>query len=219
MMSSSFLREFMAGAAMRKRTAAITLVLAVFCGVPPVSHADVTIGGACPGGAQSAQSTDGNNVICASGTWQYPAYTFQSGAASIGSSCAGTTAGTVRYNTTLQNTEFCDGTTWTLPVKTQRGTSTGTGYFVMSHDTWTGNLKGAAASGIAGADAKCLSDLTTYTSWMGYSDANSRGLLDSTHVKAFVCVSGPTCNNPTASTTYYFAECGQQLGGRRVLHG
>ena len=111
--------------------------------------------------------------------------------------------------------EFCDGTTWNAIVKKQASVTApaGSGYFVMSHDTWTGNLKGAAASGLAGANAKCLSDLTTYTSWMGYSDANSRGLLVAAKVKAFLCAATGGCNTLNASTTYYFANAGASWAG------
>ena len=52
----------------------------------------------------------------------------------------------------------------------------------MSYGTWNGNLGGEI-----GANAKCYSDLTTNTGWMGYSTANSNGQLIVDKVKAFVC--------------------------------
>lgn len=68
------------------------------------------------------------------------------------------------------------------------------GYFVMTNTTWTGNL-----GGLSGADAKCLTELTTYD-WMGKSSAT----ITASNVKAFLCDSS-TCNNPEGDTTYNFA--------------
>ena len=118
------------------------LVFAMTCVPASDALADVTIGGACTSGAAAAQAANGNNAICVSSAWQYPAYTFQSAAAAAGASCAGSTAGTVRYNSTLVNLEYCDGATWTALVKTTINYTAppGVGYFVMSHGTWNGNL-------------------------------------------------------------------------------
>jgi hypothetical protein len=73
-------------------------------------------GAACPGGAVApivnSANDDGNALVCISGTWQYPSYAFQTGAASAGSSCTGYPTGAMRYNSTLTNMEFCDGTNW-----------------------------------------------------------------------------------------------------------
>ena len=78
-----------------------------------------------PAALKNAQSTDGNNAVCVSSTWKYPAYTFQSVAASAGASCSGTAAGTMRYNTTLTRLEICDGTIWSALIKSIQ-TSSGT---------------------------------------------------------------------------------------------
>jgi hypothetical protein len=80
------------------------------------------------------------------------------------------------------------------------------GWFILSHDTWNGNL-----GGLSGADSKCLSDLTTYD-WKGKSDAQSFGVLNSTHVFAWLCDTG-TCRNVTASKKYYFAASGDTSAG------
>ena len=84
----------------------------------------------------------------------------------------------------------------------------GSGYFVLSHDTWTGNL-----GGLAGADAKCLSDLTTYTGWMGYATANSNGQLVAAKVHAFLCSRNTVCDGLMPLTTYYFANAGNASAG------
>ncbi|MEJ0063919.1 MAG: hypothetical protein WDO70_12215 [Alphaproteobacteria bacterium] len=81
----------------------------------------------------------------------------------------------------------------------------GTGYFVMTSGTWTGNLGERA-----GADAKCLADLTANT-WLNKSDANGRGLLDSSHVEAFLC--DGDCSWPVPDTTYTFARSGSATAG------
>jgi hypothetical protein len=76
------------------------------------------------------------------------------------------------------------------------------GYFVMSKGTWTGNL-----GDLSGADAICLTDLTTNTGWRGYAEALADGKLVSGNVHAWLCSSADlTCNNLTATTTYYFAD-------------
>jgi hypothetical protein len=81
------------------------------------------------------------------------------------------------------------------------------GYFVLSFDTWTGNL-----GGLSGANSKCLTEMNTYP-WLGKNDATARGLLNSTHVKAFLC-DGTSCNNPNASTVYTFAAANENFGGQ-----
>lgn len=119
--------------------------------------------------------------------------------------CSGTTEGAQRYNSTDHVMEFCNGTTWTpfAQVQTTSGPTApaGSGYFVLTHTTWNGNL-----GGIAGADAKCLTELgTTYTSWRGYTTANSNGQITAGKVHAFLCDQNGSCNNLMPLTTYYFA--------------
>lgn len=125
--------------------------------------------------------------------------------------CKTATKGGIRYNSTTPGVEYCDGTAWQTLAKVQGSdfaAPAGSGYFVLTHDTWNGNL-----GGLAGADAKCLSDLTTYTSWQGHADAASRSLLNSTKVHAFVCIYGTSSSNLTASTTYYFSNAGNSSAG------
>src|SRR5262249_52982029 len=72
--------------------ATLALVLALW--VLPAA-ANQTIGGACTTGtADSPQSADGNNVVCLSSVWQYPAYQHGDSTAS----CNATNAGMVRYH-------------------------------------------------------------------------------------------------------------------------
>lgn len=73
------------------------------------------------------------------------------------------------------------------------------GFLVLTNGTWDGNL-----GGVAGADAKCLSDLTTYD-WTGKSSATSRNLLIASRVKAFICTAS-ACTDLQASKTYRFAK-------------
>jgi hypothetical protein len=85
------------------------------------------------------------------------------------------------------------------------------GYFVMTDTTYDGNLGGKS-----GASAKCLTELTTNTNWMGYTEANAAGRLVAGKVFAFFCDSTPSgnCNNLNASTTYQFGIVGDDtIGG------
>ena len=120
------------------------------------------------------------------------------------------------YNSAYHTWEFCNGTNW---IPYQWGTAwaaqanfnptypAGSGFFVLSHGTYNGNLGGRT-----GANSTCLTDLTTNTGWKGYSTANSNGQLISSKVFAFVC-DETTCNNLNASTTYYFANAGNASAG------
>jgi hypothetical protein len=109
--------------------------------------------------------------------------------------------------------QFCNGTNW-VPFGGPAWASTpgaGSGYFVMSKSTWNGNL-----GGLAGADALCLTELTTNTGWKGYADANARGLLVSGNVHAFLCDAeggGSTCTSPAANTTFYYADANNSAHG------
>ena len=116
----------------------------------------------------------------------------------------------VIYNQDYHTYQFCNGTNWVTFGQSSGGG--GAGYFVMSKTTWTGNL-----GDISGADAKCLTDLTTNTGWMGYASASSRGMLNSSYVHAFICghsIAGVhQCNNLPPSTTYFFADASNAAHG------
>ncbi len=123
--------------------------------------------------------------------------------------CKAAYTGAIRYNSATPRLEFCDGASWQLLMQTQTSITApaGSGYFVMSYGTWTGNL-----GGLAGADANCLTDLTTHTGWMGYATANANGQLVSSKVHAFLCTGG-SCNNPVPLTRYYFADANNAGAG------
>jgi hypothetical protein len=116
------------------------------------------------------------------------------------------------YNGDHHTLQFCNGTNWVAfggPAWQSVPTSSD-GYIVMSETTWNGNLGQQA-----GANAKCLTDLTTNTGWKGYTDANARGLLVSGHVAALMCAD-LACNGLAANTTYYFADANNSThGGNR----
>jgi len=126
--------------------------------------------------------------------------------------CNASLRGAQRWNTSFGSYEVCDGSIW-MQVAMDVSMPTppaGSGYFVMTYNEWTGNL-----GGVAGANAKCLSDLTTYD-WLGKSDASSGGRLTAAKVKAFICpnVGGyNVCNQASPNTTYYFARAGAPLVG------
>jgi hypothetical protein len=143
------------------------------------------------------------------------------GSAIIGtdsSSCSGILEGTIRFNTTTLVHELCNGTTW-LEILSSKDSgvattpTTGTGYFVLTETTWNGNLVW-----LSGADTKCLTELQTTYDWMGKTDANSRGMLVSGNVKAFLCghtpgATGSGCNNLIPGATYTFARANKTTVG------
>jgi hypothetical protein len=102
-----------------RRALGALLILIDLCGTPRDACADYTQGSACStkaaAGIGNNAVTDGNNLVCVSGTWQYPAYVHQSAAAAAGSSCSTYPAGSLRYNTTSSNIEYCNGSVWTAP--------------------------------------------------------------------------------------------------------
>lgn len=104
-----------------------------------------------------------------------------------------------------------------LPFDTGTCGDSTSGFFVLTQDSWNGDLVTAAGGGMSGLDAGnalCLGDLTTYD-WQCKSVAQNRGLLNSTHVKAFLCDSAG-CNDATASTVYYYARSNDpNSGGNR----
>ncbi len=133
---------------------------------------------------------------------------------------AGTTAqrtgapvnGDLRYNTTTSALEAYVGGSW-VKISTVQPTNgitapAGSGYFVVTTTAYNGAL-----GGLAGANAACLTELTTTnTSWMGYAAANSAGQLIASKVKAFLC-DNSTCTNLTPLATYYFAVAGESGSG------
>jgi len=86
---------------------------AVLVQASPASATDPTIGNPCTSvGGYSTRNDNGNNTWCNGTTYQYPFYIMGSAAAPAQSSCSGYTAGAERWNTTIDNLEVCDGTTW-----------------------------------------------------------------------------------------------------------
>ncbi|MCP3476668.1 hypothetical protein NLM33_41610 [Bradyrhizobium sp. CCGUVB1N3] len=128
--------------------------------------------------------------------------------------CNSNTTGGIRYNSSTGYPEYCSGSAW-IPFKVT-GAPPGSGYFVLSVGTYNGNLGGYSAAGgntgLAAANAICLSELTTNTSWWGYTTANAAGILTSSHVFAFLC-DGTSCNTPAASTTYYYGNANDVSAG------
>lgn len=134
-----------------------------------------------------------------------------SGAIKLGpynASCTSGLEGVVRYDSTAGNLDFCDGTAWQSLWNSSSWPSApapaANGYFVITNDTFDGNL-----GGLSGAHDKCLSDLQTYD-WMGKASAT----LDDGHVFAFLCYSGWNCTYAADDTEYHFAVSGDNtLGG------
>ena len=122
----------------------------------------------------------------------------------------------ILYNSAFHSWQFCNGMVWmaytgggtcTPPANYTPTSPSGSGYFVMSGGTYNGNL-----GSLALADATCLTDLTTNTSWLGYATANANGQLIADKVHAFLCT-GSACTNLMPLTTYYFANAGVGAAG------
>jgi len=172
-----------------------------------------TPGGSCPPGAVTGHagqpSWDTFFECNSSNQWQRGPYFF----GSTSDTCDSNHAGLTQWTGSVM--EYCNGSAWTqfepvqsTPVETAPA---GSGYFVLSGGTYTGNLGTLAA-----ADATCLTDLTTNTGWQGYSTANSNGQLVSGKVHVFLCTGTngtDTCNNLMPLTTYYFANAGNSSAG------
>lgn len=126
------------------------------------------------------------------------------GAVKIGSSAQTCTSGlgsAIRYvSGGSPPWEYCNGSAWLpferAPVKP--------GYLVQTATRWNGNL-----GGLAGANAKCLTELQTTYNWRGKSSA---GVLTSTRVKAFLC-DGSSCNNLQPDTAYITAKANNATNG------
>lgn len=106
--------------------------------------------------------------------------------------------------------EICDGTSWRRLFQSSSGVTApaGSGYFVLTDTAWSGNL-----GGLAGANSKCFTELTsTYTSWRGYSAANSNSQLTTDKIKAFLC-DQDYCQKLIPLTTYSFAYANSATAG------
>ncbi len=81
------------------------------------------------------------------------------------------------------------------------------GYFVMTTQTYNGNL-----GGLSGANEKCLAELQGHP-WKGKGSA---GKLTAGRVKAFLC-DNTTCNNLNPYTRYIFARTRDVAAGGTVF--
>lgn len=171
-----------------------------------VSAQNATVpGDTCAGGniAVGSQQANNNAIYQCTSTggsqkwYPQPLYLGTSSA-----TCDASKEGLHRYNN--GSIEFCNGYAWTSMLLVQTAATptapSGSGYLVLSHTTWSGNL-----GGINGADSKCFTELTsTYTSWRGYATASSNGQLTTEKIHALLCDQN-YCNNLMPLTSYAFA--------------
>ncbi len=135
--------------------------------------------------------------------------------------CTADLNGAQRVNSQTQTVELCVGGAWMMPSpawtpaagQPTPNPTPGSGYFVLSESTWDGNL-----GGFSGANAKCLTELTTKTNWMYYSTANAAGQLVADKVKAFICIGRENCNLFMPGATYYYARVGDDTVGGGFLN-
>ncbi len=134
--------------------------------------------------------------------------------------CTGPDAeeGAIFYNADAHVLQYCAGV-W-VPIGAGTGGLVsgghGSGYFVITSEAYTGNLVTEATNralgpsdGYDAANKLCLNDLTN-NDWMGKADAQARGLLTTTNVKAFLTYAG---NHALPDTTYFFAVSGDDTKG------
>lgn len=123
----------------------------------------------------------------------------------------------VIYNGDYHTYQFCNGTSWLAfgggnSCSGSGGYSptapTGHGYFVLTSTTYVG----ANIGSLTAADSDCLTELTTNTSWMGYSTANANGQLIAAKVHGWLC-DADSCHDLMPLTTYYFANAGNSSAG------
>lgn len=119
---------------------------------------------------------------------------------STANSCLGTRATSFASTAPPANTSatLCGACTPVPPTPGQSASN----YFVITASTYNGNM-----GGIAGANARCLSDLQA-NNWRGKENA----VLNSSTVRAMLC-SGSTCPQLLPNTTYTFARSGSATAG------
>lgn len=128
--------------------------------------------------------------------------------------CTASLEGAQRFNSQTQQPEICTGGVWLIPTPAWTSSSgtpptapPGSGYLVLTETTYNGNL-----GGMVGANAKCLTELTTKTTWMGYATALANGQLVAGKVRALVLD-----NMGLPYVTYYFARVGDaSVGGANM---
>lgn len=173
------------------------------------------------GAARMVADADGDYVgtvlICKDGTW-----TRKTGMqlSESSSPCTAGRAGSLRYNSDVGAVELCSNLEWKLLIAEEDFTDpeppvTDPGYFVLTNGTWNGDLQAEAGdihpNAVEAADQLCLTDLTN-NNWMGKSDAQTRSLIDATHVKSFIC-DKDYCNIAVPNETYLFAVSGDPTSG------
>lgn len=129
------------------------------------------------------------------------------GAVRLGTSttpCDAAATGALRWSSVSHTIEMCDGSTeWrkivgNITVPAISAPNPDKGFFVLSALNYQSDL-----GDLAGADATCLSDLSDHD-WNGKAEAVSRGLLNSTKVRAWLCVNSG-CQDLIPEEEYQFA--------------
>lgn len=140
--------------------------------------------------------------------------------------CNAALEGAQRWNTTTKSVEYCSASDFDSNGENDwiqlhiygagagDPNTAGIGYIVLTNDRWDGNL-----GGMAGANAKCLSDLSTYD-WKGKTTAVSNGKLVAGNVKAILWSAGWACDDWNISVvpgaSYAFAVSNRPLAGGAV---
>lgn len=130
--------------------------------------------------------------------------------------CNAAATGGLRWSSSDRTIEMCDGSTgWrkivgNLTTAAPSAPDPNRGFFVLTAARYSSNI-----GNLTGANATCLTDLTN-NDWNGKAEAVSRGLLNSTKVRAWLC-NGSSCQNLQADVNYQFAVSGSTTKGGATI--
>ena len=164
-------------------------------GTSCTTPATAGISGSTNGGSM-VQPAAGNNLVCESGTWQYPAYIFGDDTTSSDSATTCSQAGELRWNATNQLLQFCNGSQWQYVVPS--GTIPAPGCGTHSANLSTQQLTSITVTG------GCT---VTFKVWGGGGGYGYAGLVGGGGGYATIAMS------PSSSTTYYLAVGGGGSNG------
>jgi hypothetical protein len=195
------------------RALAVLVLLTVFLSGAQDAVAGNVEGTACsaPGAVApiyNSANDDGNNLVCLSGTWQYPAYVVQSYSGSPGASCSGYPVGALHYTTTASEIEFCNGTNWNFLAagSTSCGTPSGLSFTNLTSQALgvsvTSNTATITFTGCSGAVAVSVSGAATaQISVNGGAWATSGAISSGQTLQVRMTTSGSVSTVLTATVT------------------
>lgn len=154
-----------------KQRAFSFLIATLAAGFPLSALADYTQGASCSilsaGPIGNGTATDGNNLVCVSGVWQYPFYEARADSAT---SCVSALTGALRWNGT--SLQYCNGSTWTS-LSGGGTVNSGTQYQMAYY-----SATGTAVSGDSNIATDAGNDLLVLKGSVGIGTASPAAKLD-----------------------------------------